>query len=78
MSLIKIAILLILLIIIGSLGSALFHLIKGDSASATSLAKALTVRISLSLALLGFIILAYAMGWLSPHDILPVATSESP
>ena len=76
MSPIKIIILVLLAVIILSLASGLRHLLSGKS-SGEKLARALTIRISLSIALLMLIILAYAMGWLAPHSLLPVPTSGS-
>ncbi len=68
---IKLFILAMLLVIVASLGSALVHLLRGDEASRVKLAKALTVRISLSIALLLFIIVAGQLGWLKPGGFMP-------
>ena len=69
----KIVVLLVFLAILFSLGSALLHLIrhKGED-SGKRMARALTIRISLSIALLLFIIFAGVMGWITPHSLLPV------
>ncbi|MBD9363216.1 twin transmembrane helix small protein [Methylomonas fluvii] len=58
------------LAIVISLGSALFHIVKHkeDSDSAKT-AKALTVRIGLSLALFILLFIAYASGLIQPHGI---------
>jgi hypothetical protein len=70
MSAVKIVILILLLVILASLASALFHLIRRKG-SGRQMAKALTVRISLSIALLLLIIFAGSMGWIKPHGLLP-------
>lgn len=70
MSITKIAILIILLIILISLGSALFHMIRRGN-SGKSMAKALTIRISLSVGLLLLVIIAGALGLIKPHSLLP-------
>ena len=76
MSVTKIAVLIILLIILISLGSALFQLIRRGR-SGKSMAKALTVRISLSISLLILIIIAGAMGWIKPHSLVPTTPQTS-
>jgi len=56
-----------LVFILWSLGTALYHMSskKGDP---KKMARALTIRIALSVALFLFIILSYAMGWIEPPD----------
>ena len=68
--LIKAFIVLVLLVIIASLGSALFYLFKDRSRTPRTV-KALTVRISLSIALFLLLILLYGLGILRPHGIRP-------
>ena len=65
---IKLLIIIVLVAIIGSLGSALFHLSRGNRTDEDSrkMARALTVRISLSLALFVLLIVAWKMGYLKP------------
>lgn len=67
---IKILVIIAFIVIIGSLGSALFYLInnKGQQPSA-KLVRALTMRIMLSVLLFIFIFAAIALGWLKPHGI---------
>ncbi|PKO25144.1 MAG: DUF2909 domain-containing protein [Betaproteobacteria bacterium HGW-Betaproteobacteria-8] len=59
--LIKLAIVFVLILIVGSLFSALFFLAKDKGASERT-AKALTVRITLSILLFLGLMLAYAAG----------------
>ncbi len=59
--LIKLAIVFVLILIIGSLFSALFFLAKDKGASERT-AKALTVRVTLSILLFLGLMLAYATG----------------
>jgi TRAP-type C4-dicarboxylate transport system permease large subunit len=62
------AILIILLgFIFFSLGSALYFLVH-DKKSSNRSVKALTWRILLSLLLFLILMLAYAMGWITPHQ----------
>lgn len=49
------------------LGSGLFYLSRRGEGVA--LAKALTWRIVLAVALFGFLFLAYHMGWMQPHGL---------
>ena len=73
----KIVILLILLVIIGSLGSALYFLLKDRERSARTV-KALTMRIGLSLALFVLLLIAFTSGWIRPHGLkLSNAPSEA-
>jgi hypothetical protein len=65
--LIKIAIVVVLLLIVGSLFSALFYLIK-DKGTGERTAKALTIRISLSLILFLLLMLGFYTGVIGqPH-----------
>ena len=57
----KIVILLFLLVIVGSLGSALFYLVR-DKGTSTRTVKALTVRVSLSVTLFVLLMLGYYFG----------------
>lgn len=66
--LVKILIIIMLLLIAGSLFSALFYLMKGDATDRT--VKALTWRISLSLALFLLLMLGFYTGIIghpNPH-----------
>ena len=66
----KVIIVLFLLIIIGSLFSGLFYLIKDKGASERTV-RALTVRISLSVLLFVLLMIGYATGVLQPHGVYP-------
>lgn len=64
----KIIICLFLLIIFYCLGSALFYMLSQKRAP-TSMGKALTWRIALSLSLFVFLLIGAYMGWLHPHGL---------
>jgi hypothetical protein len=66
----KIIIVLFLFIIIGSLFSGLFYLVK-DKGSSERTVRALTVRISLSVLLFVLLMVGYATGLLQPHGVTP-------
>ncbi len=61
--------------IVISLGSALYYLIHDKSRSLRT-AKALTTRISLSLILFFFLLLAARQGWIKPHGIRPAQIQQ--
>lgn len=60
----------ILVVVVLSLGSGMFYLVRDDSKSNRTV-KALTVRITLSLVLIGLLFLLYALGLIHPHNITP-------
>lgn len=64
----KIIIISLLLIILFSLGTALFSMLKNEPESNRTV-KALTVRVALSIALLILIMVGYSMGWITPHNL---------
>ena len=66
----KILIIVIFLGIIGSLGSALFFLIK-DKGQSTRTLRALTIRIAVSIALFALLFVLWGLGLISPHGIRP-------
>jgi membrane associated rhomboid family serine protease len=70
-SLVRLLIFLALVGIVASLGSALFHLSRGSTTDSAKMARALTVRIALSLALFALLIIAWYVGLISPHDVQP-------
>ncbi len=65
----KIIILIVFAVILYCLGSAAFYLVKRSDAD--KLARALTWRIALSIALFLLLILSAFMGWVHPHGITP-------
>ena len=68
MDVIKILVIITLFAIIFSLGSALYHLSSGKGDS-KKMARALTIRVGLSLALFILLMLAYYNGLITPHGI---------
>ncbi len=67
---IKTIVIVAFILIILSLGSALYHLVKRtDPQQSEKTAKALTVRIALSVVLFGLIFIAYASGLIKPEGI---------
>ncbi|MFA9459333.1 twin transmembrane helix small protein [Thiohalorhabdus methylotrophus] len=60
----------VLLVIVGSLGSGLFYLLRDDGQSHRTV-RALTVRIGLSLVLFLILMLGFATGLISPHPAVP-------
>ncbi|HSY44655.1 MAG TPA: twin transmembrane helix small protein [Steroidobacteraceae bacterium] len=63
------AVLVCLIAIVASLGSALFHLSRGTAEDSRKLARALTVRISLSILLFALLMLAWYFGLITPHPL---------
>lgn len=64
---IKSIVIITLAIILFSLGSALFSIVK-DKGQSERAVKALTIRIGLSIALLAFIMICGALGLITPHN----------
>jgi len=65
----KVIIILFLISIFYALGSALYFLIKDTKGDSMRIVKALTWRISLSFVLFVFLMIAYALGWITPHPL---------
>jgi hypothetical protein len=63
------AVLVCLIAIVASLGSALFHLSRGTAEDSRRLARALTVRIALSILLFALLMLAWYFGLITPHQL---------
>jgi hypothetical protein len=70
-ALFRIVVILALLAIVASLGSALFHLSRGTQADSAKMARALTIRIVISIALFALIMLAWYAGLIAPHGVTP-------
>jgi hypothetical protein len=64
-----------LVAIVASLGSALYHLSRSGEADSGKLARALTVRISLSVLLFALLMLAWYFGLITPHPLLSAPPS---
>jgi len=64
----KVIIILFLFVILYSLGSGLFYLVR-DKSQSDRVVKALTWRIGLSLLLFVLLFIAFGLGWISPHSI---------
>ena len=70
----KIAIILLLVIILISLASGLFFLVR-DKGKSDRTVKSLTLRIVLSIALFILLFIGFASGLIKPHGINPSAPS---
>lgn len=69
--------LLVILVFAGivlSLGSALLHLTRGRAEDSRKMARALTLRIVLSLVLFALLMLAWYTGFITPHPMGPAPT----
>lgn len=69
--LIKLIVIALLFVILGSLASALLFLLKGDGENNNTV-KALTVRISLSLVAFLLLMAGYWAGLIQPNNNLPM------
>ena len=65
---IKVLLVVVLVAIVASLGSGLFHLVKDDGQS-KRMVNALTVRIALSVLLFVLLFVAWKSGLIEPHGI---------
>jgi len=72
-ALVSLLVVLLLIAIVVSLGSALFHLARGRRSAEDSrkMAQALTVRIALSLVLFALLMVAWYAGLITPHGVAP-------
>ncbi len=71
-SLVHLVVLLMLLAIVVSLGSALYHLTRGPGgANSRKMVRALSIRVGLSLALFLLLMLAWYAGLIAPHGLQP-------
>jgi cytochrome bd-type quinol oxidase subunit 2 len=72
LDLFRLFVVVVLIGIVGSLGSALFHLTSNRDNSPESsrrMARALTVRVGLSVGLFVLLLFAWSQGWIQPHRI---------
>jgi Protein of unknown function (DUF2909) len=67
----KALILVMLVLILISLGKALFHLSSARQEDGKKMVKALAWRIGLSVALFLLLIVAYYNGWIEPQHVTP-------
>jgi hypothetical protein len=63
----KYLVIAILLLIVASLGKALYHLASNKPDDSGKMVKALAVRIGLSVGLFVLLIVAYYLGWIDPQ-----------
>lgn len=64
----RIVIVVVMLIIIGSLGSGLIFLVRDQGKSKRTI-KALTIRIAISISLFIFLFVAFKLNWITPHGV---------
>jgi H+/Cl- antiporter ClcA len=69
-TLIRLLIIGVLVAIVGSLGSALFNLSR-KSGDSRKVARDLTIRIGLSVALFILLMIAWYLGLITPHGMVP-------
>ena len=74
--LVNLVIYLFMIAIVISLGSALYSLLYNGEHSERTV-KALTIRIGLSLILFILLFVAFAMGWITPHGVNPIANTQT-
>jgi hypothetical protein len=67
----KYLVIAMLLLILISLGKALFHLTSRKPDDGAKMVKALAWRIGLSVALFVLLIVAYYNGWIAPQHLVP-------
>ena len=65
----KYLVIVILVLILISLGKALFHLSSSKPGESGRMVKALGVRIALSVLLFVLLLLAYSQGWIQPQRV---------
>jgi Protein of unknown function (DUF2909) len=65
---VKVLIVLILVAIVASLGSALFHLSRGRGDSG-AMFRSLALRVGLSVGLFILLMAAWSLGWIRPHGL---------
>ena len=65
---IRIIVITALLLIVGSLGSALYFLYR-DRGHGTRMVRALAIRVALSASLLIFLVVSYKLGWIGESGL---------
>jgi len=65
----KIIIVAMLFIVVGSLASAMFHLVKGEGQASEKVLKSLTWRIGLSVLIFILLLVGQSMGLIAPHSL---------
>ena len=73
MLIVKIIIAVLLGLVVLSLGAGMFSLVK-DGGDSNRTVKFLTIRIALSIITFLFIAIAFYMGWIQPHGVVPPAS----
>jgi hypothetical protein len=68
-SVLRLVIILVLIAIVVSLGSALYHLSRSSGEASPKVVRALTVRVGLSLVLFILLMAAWYLGLISPHGL---------
>ncbi len=74
----KAVVIIFIVVILLTLGSALLALLKGGKQGSDKLFKSLATRVGLSVALFVLLMFAGLMGWIRPHGILPMSRLEMP
>ena len=64
----KIVVVVMLLAVVVALFSGMFFMLK-DGSDKRRTVRALSWRVGLQAALIGFLVLAYFMGWIEPHSV---------
>ena len=65
---IRVIVIVALLLIVGSLASALYYLYH-DRGQGTRMVKALAIRVALSACLLIFLVISYKLGWIGESGL---------
>jgi hypothetical protein len=66
--LIKVVVIVALVLIVTSLGTALYYLYH-DRGKGTRMVKALAIRVALSVSLIIFLVVSYKLGWIGEHGL---------
>ncbi|MBS0288845.1 MAG: twin transmembrane helix small protein [Proteobacteria bacterium] len=73
---IKLIIIAFMVSIVFSLGSGLYYILYRREKKEQAV-KALTLRVSLSIFLFLILLGAFAMGWIKPHHLYPIANTQT-